>query len=111
MNNTAASGRPWRDVMADYDSDSKDKLDALLDHLMSDKFSEIDHGTRELIHIAASTAIRETRSIRTHVRAARDRGVGSREILHAVLLGALSGGVPSLSAGLEVLDDELEAPA
>lgn len=100
--------RPWREILTALDQIGKEKLDAYLQHVMSDTFSAIDHSTRELIHIAASTAVREPRSIRTHVRRARDREVGIQEIVHAVLLGGLSGGIPSLSVGLEVLDEELE---
>jgi pimeloyl-ACP methyl ester carboxylesterase/alkylhydroperoxidase/carboxymuconolactone decarboxylase family protein YurZ len=100
--------RSWRQVLGAVDPVGNELLGAYLAHTLSPELGGINRLQGELIQVATATAVNEPLSIRTHVTRALEAGASDAQIYQAMLMGSSSGGVPSLQAGLRVLDELLD---
>jgi alkylhydroperoxidase/carboxymuconolactone decarboxylase family protein YurZ len=65
--------------------------------------------TKELIMIGITCALNRPRGVRLHIQRALSLGARPREILEAVEVAAIPGGLPGLWLGVESLRDVLKA--
>ena len=65
--------------------------------------------TKELIMVGVACALRVQRGIRIHSERALTLGASPREVLEAMEVAAIPGGMPGLWMGVETLQEILEA--
>jgi alkylhydroperoxidase/carboxymuconolactone decarboxylase family protein YurZ len=65
--------------------------------------------TKELIMVAITCALNRPRGVRLHIERALNLGAAPKEILEAVEVAAIPGGMPGLWLGAETLSDVLKA--
>ena len=65
--------------------------------------------TKELVMIGITCALNRPRGVRLHIQRALSLGARPREILEAVEVAAIPGGLPGLWLGVESLRDALKA--
>jgi 4-carboxymuconolactone decarboxylase len=65
--------------------------------------------TKELVMIGITCALNRPRGVRLHIQRALSLGASPREILEAVEVAAIPGGLPGLWLGVESLRDVLKA--
>ncbi len=72
------------------------------------KAGPLDEKTKELVQLAAATALRSEGAVHSHSRRAREAGATPEEIRHAILLLTSTIGFPTVVAALSWVDDVLE---
>jgi len=65
--------------------------------------------TKELIMVGIACAIRAPRGVRIHSERALTLGASPREVLEAMEVAAIPGGMPGLWLGVETLQEILKA--
>lgn len=68
---------------------------------------KIPHPTRQLVTVAALTALSKTGELRLHIHAALNVGCTPAEIAETIFQTAVYAGVPAMNEGLRVLKDVL----
>ena len=101
---------PVHQLMADVDVQLLKKYDALSsDLLFSDEDRALDRKTRYLVLVGITTAVRgDPTGIVWSAKRAMQHGATKREVLEAILLVALPGGVPCVEEATHVLDQIFE---
>lgn len=70
---------------------------------------KIPHPTRQLITVAALTALGQQDELQLHIQAALNVGCTPEEIAETIFQTAVYAGVPAMNTGLKVLRGALEA--
>ncbi len=68
----------------------------------------LERKTRELIMVGITCALRSRRGVRLHSQRALKLGAKPREVLEAMEVAAIPGGMPGLWLGLDTLQEILE---
>lgn len=97
---------PVHELMAEVDPQILRKYDDLAsDLLFSDTPRALDLKTRYLVLVGVTTAVKgDPDGIVWSARRAMREGASRREVLEAILLSALPGGVPTVEEATQVLD-------
>jgi len=103
---------PVHQLMADVDVQLLEKYDALAsDLLFADSDRALDLKTRYLVLVGITTAVRgDPEGIVWSAQRAMQHGANKREVLEAILLVALPGGVPCVEEATHVLDRIFDLP-
>ena len=72
---------------------------------------KLPHPTRQLVAIAALTALDRPEELRLHIWAGLNVGLGAEEIAEAIFQVAVYAGMPATNRGLAVLREVLDARA
>jgi len=97
------------EVIADLDPEYFEKLKGLYVDGTFGREGALPRKTKELIMVGIACAIRVQRGIRIHSERALTLGASPREVLEAMEVAAIPGGMPGLWMGVETLQEILEA--
>jgi len=97
------------EVIADLDPEYFEKLKGLYVDGTFGREGALPRKTKELIMVGIACAIRVQRGIRIHSERALTLGASPREVLEAMEVAAIPGGMPGLWMGVETLQDILKA--
>ena len=97
------------EVIAKLDPDYFEKLKGLYVDATFGREGALPRKTKELIMVGIACAIRVQRGIRIHSERALTLGASPREVLEAMEVAAIPGGMPGLWMGVETLQDILKA--
>ena len=97
------------EVIADMDPDYFEKLKGLYVDGTFGRDGALPRKTKELIMVGITVALRLQRGIRLHSERALTLGATPREVLEAMEVAAIPGGMPGLWQGVETLRDILAA--
>jgi alkylhydroperoxidase/carboxymuconolactone decarboxylase family protein YurZ len=96
------------DLIADMDPEYFDKLKGIYVDATFGREGALTRKTKELIMVAITCALSRPRGVRLHAERALALGVTPREVLEAVEVAAIPGGMPGLWLGVETLHDILK---
>ena len=91
------------DVIAELDPEYFEKLKGLYVDATFGREGALPRKTKELIMVGITCAIRAQRGIRLHSERALKLGATPREVLEAMEVAAIPGGMPGLWFGVETL--------
>jgi len=97
------------EVIANLDPDYFDKLKVIYVDGTFGRDGALARKTKELIMVGITCALRVQRGIRIHSERALALGASPREVLEAMEVAAIPGGMPGLWLGVETLQDILQA--
>ncbi|HXG50945.1 MAG TPA: carboxymuconolactone decarboxylase family protein [candidate division Zixibacteria bacterium] len=97
------------DIIARLDPDYFEKLKGLYVDGTFGREGALPRRTKELIMVGICCALLRPRGIRLHAERALALGASPREILEAMEVAAIPGGMPGLWAGVEALQEILDA--
>jgi 4-carboxymuconolactone decarboxylase len=97
------------DVIANLDPEYFDKLKGLYVDGTFGREGALPRKTKELIMVGICCALLRPRGIRVHSERALTLGASPREVLEAMEVAAIPGGMPGLWAGVETLQEILKA--
>ncbi len=97
------------EVIAKLDPEYFEKLKGLYVDGTFGREGALPRKTKELIMVGIACAIRVQRGIRIHSERALTLGASPREVLEAMEVAAIPGGMPGLWLGVETLQEILEA--
>ena len=97
------------EVIARLDPEYFEKLKGLYVDATFGREGALPRKTKELIMVGIACAIRVQRGIRIHSERALTLGASPREVLEAMEVAAIPGGMPGLWMGVETLQDILKA--
>lgn len=97
------------DVIADLDPDYFEQLTRLYVDGTFGRDGALPRKTKELIMVGITCALRLERGVRIHSERALTSGASPREVLEAMEVAAIPGGMPGLWLGVETLRDILDA--
>jgi 4-carboxymuconolactone decarboxylase len=97
------------EVIAKLDPDYFEKLKGLYVDGTFGREGALPRKTKELIMVGIACAIRVQRGIRIHSERALTLGASPREVLEAMEVAAIPGGMPGLWMGVETLQEILKA--
>ena len=97
------------DIIAKLDPEYFEKLKGLYVDGTFGREGALPRKTKELIMIGITCALNRPRGVRLHFERALALGVSPREVLEAVEVAAIPGGMPGLWLGVETLQDILKA--
>ena len=97
------------EVIAKLDPEYFEKLKGLYVDATFGREGALPRKTKELIMVGIACAIRVQRGIRIHSERALTLGASPREVLEAMEVAAIPGGMPGLWMGVETLQDILKA--
>ena len=97
------------EVIAKLDPEYFEKLKGLYVDATFGRDGALPRKTKELIMVGIACAIRAQRGIRIHSERALTLGASPREVLEAMEVAAIPGGMPGLWFGVETLQEILEA--
>ena len=97
------------EVIADLDPEYFEKLKGLYVDGTFGREGALPRKTKELIMVGIACAIRVQRGIRIHSERALTLGASPREVLEAMEVAAIPGGMPGLWMGVETLQEILKA--
>ena len=97
------------EVIAELDPDYFEKLKGLYVDGTFGREGALPRKTKELIMVGIACAIRVQRGIRIHSERALTLGASPREVLEAMEVAAIPGGMPGLWMGVETLQEILKA--
>ncbi|HEX2227563.1 MAG TPA: carboxymuconolactone decarboxylase family protein [Candidatus Binatia bacterium] len=95
------------DLIADMDPEYFDKLKGIYVDATFGRDGALPRKTKELIMVAITCALSRPRGVRLHAERALASGATPREVLEAVEVAAIPGGMPGLWLGVETLHDIL----
>jgi 4-carboxymuconolactone decarboxylase len=95
------------DVIAELDPEYFGKLKGLFVDGTFAREGALPRKTKELITVGISCALRLPRGVRLHIERALSVGASPREVLEAMEVAAIPGGMPGLWMGVETLRDVL----
>ena len=96
------------DLIADMDPEYFGKLKGIYVDATFGRDGALPRKTKELIMVAITCALSRPRGVRLHVERALAVGATPREVLEAVEVAAIPGGMPGLWLGVETLHDILK---
>ena len=97
------------EVIAKLDPEYFEKLKGLYVDGTFGREGALPRKTKELIMVGIACAIRVQRGVRLHAERALKLGASPREVLEAMEVAAIPGGMPGLWLGVETLQDILKA--
>jgi alkylhydroperoxidase/carboxymuconolactone decarboxylase family protein YurZ len=97
------------DLIAQMDPEYFDKLKGLYVDGTFGREGALPRKTKELIMVGICCALNRPRGVKLHSERALTLGVSAREVLEAVEVAAIPGGMPGLWLGVETLNDILKA--
>ena len=97
------------EVIAKLDPEYFEKLKGLYVDGTFGREGTLPRKTKELIMVGVACALRVQRGIRIHSERALTLGASPREVLEAMEVAAIPGGMPGLWLGVETLQEILEA--
>jgi alkylhydroperoxidase/carboxymuconolactone decarboxylase family protein YurZ len=96
------------DIIANLDPEYFEKLKGLYVDGTFSREGALARKTKELIMIGICCALVRPRGIRVHSERALTLGATPKEVLEAMEIAAIPGGIPGLWAGVETLQDILK---
>ena len=96
------------DIIAKLDPEYFEKLKGLYVDGTFGRDGALPRKTKELIMIGITCALNRPRGVRLHSERALNLGASPREVLEAVEVAAIPGGMPGLWLGVETLQDILK---
>ena len=97
------------EVVARLDPEYFEKLKGLYVDGTFGRDGALSRKTKELIMVGITCALRAARGVRVHSERALALGASPREVLEAMEVAAIPGGMPGLWLGVETLDAILAA--
>ena len=97
------------DVIAKLDPEYLEKLKGLYVDGTFERKGALPRVTKELIMVGITCALRVQRGIRIHSERALKLGARPQEVLEAMEVAAIPGGMPGLWLGVEALQEILDA--
>jgi 4-carboxymuconolactone decarboxylase len=97
------------DVIAKLDPEYFEKLKGLYVDGTFDREGALPRKTKELIMVGITCALNRPRGVRLHSERALTLGASPRELLEAMEVAAIPGGMPGLWLGVETLQEVLKA--
>ena len=97
------------EVIAKLDPEYFEKLKGLYVDATFGREGALPRKTKELIMVGITCALRLQRGVRIHSERALTLGASPREVLEAMEVAAIPGGMPGLWLGVETLQEILKA--
>ena len=97
------------DIIAKLDPEYFEKLKGLYVDGTFGREGALPRKTKELIMVGICCALNRPRGVKLHSERALTLGVEPREVLEAIEVAAIPGGMPGLWLGVETLNDILKA--
>jgi alkylhydroperoxidase/carboxymuconolactone decarboxylase family protein YurZ len=97
------------DLIAQMDPEYFDKLKGLYVDGTFGREGALPRKTKELIMVGICCALNRPRGVKLHSERALTLGAAPREVLEAVEVAAIPGGMPGLWLGVETLNEILKA--
>ena len=97
------------DLIAQMDPEYFEKLKGLYVDGTFGRDGALPRKTKELIMVGICCALNRPRGVKLHSERALTLGAAPREVLEAVEVAAIPGGMPGLWLGVETLNDILKA--
>ena len=97
------------DLIAQMDPEYFDKLKGIYVDGTFGREGALPRKTKELIMVGICCALNRPRGVKLHSERALTLGAAPREVLEAVELAAIPGGMPGLWLGVETLNEILKA--
>jgi 4-carboxymuconolactone decarboxylase len=97
------------DIIAKLDPEYFEKLKGLYVDGTFGREGAMPRQTKELIMVGITCALNARRGVRLHSERALTLGASPREVLEAMEVAAIPGGMPGLWLGVETLQEILEA--
>ena len=97
------------DLIAQMDPEYFEKLKGLYVDATFGREGALPRKTKELIMVGICCALNRPRGVKLHSERALTLGAAPREVLEAVEVAAIPGGMPGLWLGVETLNDILKA--
>ena len=97
------------DIIAKLDPDYFEKLKGLYVDGTFGRDGALPRKTKELIMVAITCALNRPRGVRLHSERALTLGASPREVLEAIEVAAIPGGMPGLWLGVETLQEILKS--
>jgi 4-carboxymuconolactone decarboxylase len=97
------------EVIAKLDPEYFEKLKGLYVDGTFGREGTLPRKTKELIMVGITCALRLQRGVRIHSERALTLGASPREVLEAMEVAAIPGGIPGLWLGVETLQEILKA--
>ncbi len=97
------------EIIAKLDPEYFEKLKGLYVDGTFGRDGTLPRKTKELIMVGITCALRLQRGVRIHSERALTLGASPREVLEAMEVAAIPGGMPGLWLGVETLQEILEA--
>ena len=98
------AGNKAYEIIADRDPEYARHLAALFVDGTFEREGALDRKTKELIMVGITCALCRPRGVRIHSERALKLGATPRQVLEAMEVSAISGGMPGLWLGAETLD-------
>ena len=96
------------DLIAQMDPEYFDKLKGIYVDATFGREGALPRKTKELIMVGICCALNRPRGVKLHSERALTLGAAPREVLEAVEVAAIPGGMPGLWLGVETLDEILK---
>jgi len=96
------------DLIAQMDPEYFDKLKGLYVDATFGREGALPRKTKELIMVGICCALNRPRGVKLHSERALTLGAAPREVLEAVEVAAIPGGMPGLWLGVETLNEILK---
>jgi len=96
-------------IIAKLDPDYFEKLKSLYVDGTFGRDGALPRKIKELIMVGICCALNRPRGVRLHSERALTLGASPREVLEAIEVAAIPGGMPGLWLGVETLEDVLKA--
>jgi len=97
------------EIIARLDPEYFEKLKGIYVDATFGREGALPRKTKELIMVGITCALRAPRGVRIHSERALTLGASPREVLEAMEVAVIPGGMPGLWLGVETLQDILEA--
>jgi len=97
------------EAIAELDPDYFEKLKGLYVDATFGRNGALERKTKELIMVGITCALRAPRGVRIHSQRALSLGATAQEVLEAMEVAAIPGGMPGLWLGVETLQELLKA--
>ena len=97
------------DLIAQMDPEYFDKLKGIYVDATFGREGALPRKTKELIMVGICCALNRPRGVKLHSERALTLGAAPREVLEAVEVAAIPGGMPGLWLGVETLNEILKA--
>ena len=97
------------DVIAKLDPEYFEKLKGIYVDATFGREGALPRKTKELIMVGITCALRAPRGVKIHSERALTLGASPREVLEAMEVAAIPGGMPGLWLGVETLQEILKA--
>jgi alkylhydroperoxidase/carboxymuconolactone decarboxylase family protein YurZ len=98
------------EIIARLDPEYFEKLKGLYVDGTFGRDGALSRKTKELIMVGITCALRAQRGVRIHSQRALSLGATPQEVLEAMEVAAIPGGMPGLWLGVETLQELLEPP-